>query len=111
MIFDTASVESEIHISNFQKSDVSDPNPSYSYPAFSKMKRKVLRKVDGQSFVSVESSFCGGDSIVSVHDRFDTDSLCSFSTIDSDLKERLNKLKVNIRNLSNPKITQKVKCH
>ena len=70
-------------------------NRAVSAPT-SKLKRKILRKTDdGTSFVSVESSF-SHDSIVNIHDRSETESLCSISTIDSDLRQRLNRLKINI---------------
>lgn len=70
---------------------------NYHVPS-NRMKRKILRKQDGQSFVSIESSMSRADSIVSIepHRDADTESLCSFSTIDSDLRVRLNRLKINI---------------
>ena len=69
----------------------------------SKITRKVLRKSnDGESFVSVIESVRPNDSIVSIErnnaDNFDTQSLMSISTIDSELRDRLDRLKINIRN-------------
>jgi len=63
----------------------------------------VLRKSnDGESFVSVIESVRPNDSIVSIErnnvDNFDTQSLMSISTIDSELRDRLDRLKINIRN-------------
>ena len=68
----------------------------------SKITRKVLRKSnDGESFVSVIESVRPNDSIVSIErdntNNYDTQSLMSISTIDSELRDRLDRLKINIR--------------
>ena len=87
--------------SNIAENEISTDNdqPTDNFStSFNRMKRKVLRMENGKKYVSVESSISYGESMISIegHDRSETESLCSISTIDSDLRDRLKKLKINI---------------
>ena len=91
-------------------SETEQPADNFS-SSFNRMKRKVLRMQNGRKYVSVESSISFGESMISIepHDRSETESLCSISTIDSDLRERLKKLKINISKKRSEPIAQSKK--